>query len=73
MKLVYVKTGQPVKVGDKAKTFRGDEVEIEVISPPAHPGSTGRVDVVFPNGDRASFYPGVIDAGWIENGTAPSN
>lgn len=67
MRLIYEATGKEVIPGDKAKTFRGEKVEVVSIEKPRHAGSTGRVNVEFEKGEpTTSFYPSVIGAKWIE-------
>ena len=68
MKLVYENDkNTEVKVGDKVKTFRGDEVQVESFREPHHAGSTGRVYVRHSGATYASeYFPGVIGACWID-------
>jgi hypothetical protein len=65
MMLVNATTGMPVHVGDVARTFRGEVVTVLGGSPPHKPESTGRVQVEI-DGHDMEYYPGVIDAKWIE-------
>jgi hypothetical protein len=65
MVLVYEKTGKVVKVGDRARTFRGERVVVVGMYVPHKPGSSGRVRVRFvKDGWEQSFYPFVIGAKW---------
>ena len=71
MRLVYSDTGVPVQKGDKHNLARnGEAVEmwtVQGIQEPHHSGSTGRVYVVNDkHGCTAEYFPGVIDAEWIE-------
>ena len=63
MKLVYEKTNQEVKVGDKVKDFRGDYLVVKDFAKPHKPSSSGRVYT-----DQGIFYVGVIGAKWINRG-----
>lgn len=65
MKLIYEKTGQEVKVGDKVETFRGETVEVSFFRPPHKPSSEGHVSVKRDGGTR-EFYVSVIGAEWID-------
>lgn len=72
MVLVYSSTGEPVRVGDIVKTFRSDVVQVEGIREPQHEGSTGRVWVrSLYNSTKREYFPGVIDAKWVEGACAP--
>jgi hypothetical protein len=64
-KLVYIKTGLPVRVGDITETFRGQPVKVLGWALPLTPESTGRVTIAGEAG-AADFYPSVIDAEWRE-------
>ena len=65
MVLVYEKTGEIVKIGDRVKTFRGEDVEVLKIVEPTHDASTGRVALEFVGkGWKQYYYPGVIGATW---------
>lgn len=69
MKLIYDDTGEEVKVGDKALTFRGEEVKVTAVVKPSHGGSTGRVRVKhleFEKMYESEFFPGVIGAHWVD-------
>lgn len=76
MKLIYESTGAEVKVGDVAKTFRGEEVVISGFREPHKASSSGRVYVKPLNGREPyagappwatqEYFPGVIGARWIE-------
>ena len=68
MKLVYENTGCEVKVGEPARTFRGETVYIEGWEEPRHAGSTGRVYVkeMRENGFTCGYYPSVIGAVWVQ-------
>lgn len=57
--------GKPVRVGDKAQTFRGDPVTITGGRPPKHMGSTGRIWGAF-----GEFFPSVCSMKW-EKTNAP--
>lgn len=68
MKLIFIETGNEVRLGDIAHTFRGEKVKVVGIDQPHKSSSTGRVTVEFSDGDRGaqSFFPGVIEAKWID-------
>lgn len=66
MKLVHDATGEEVKVGDNAVTFTGEPCVITGFQRPTSPASTGRVTVRFTDDSEGSFYPGVVNATWIE-------
>jgi hypothetical protein len=69
MKMIYEQTNEAVKVGDIAKTFRGETVTVTGFEQPRHSGSTGRVYVKFEGFEETrEFFPGVIGARWIESG-----
>jgi len=57
------KAGEPVAIGDKVLTFRGEPVEVTGIFAPTHAGSTGRVEIS-EDGHSRLVYPSVIDAEW---------
>lgn len=61
MKLIYTETGELVKVGDTAKTFRGRSVEVKSFDKPHKPSSSGHVET-----SAGRFYVGVIGAAWVE-------
>jgi aspartyl aminopeptidase len=65
MRLIYKETGEEVKVGDKVRTGRGEEVTVAHFDRPHKPSSSGKVMV---HGDQynAEYYVGVIGAEWIE-------
>ena len=67
MVLVYSDTGDPVKVGDIVKTFRGEVVKVESIREPYY-GGTGRVYVKSLDTNAVhEYFPGVICALWVES------
>lgn len=71
MRLVYEKTGQPVQVGDPV-TLRDGEFIVGGITEPHKPSSTGRVRIDTDAGEFfAEYFPGVIDAHWIEREDRP--
>lgn len=63
-KLIYDKDGSDVCVGDTVLDRDGDEMKVTGWSVPAHPGSTGRVQVKTGDSDR-EFFPSVINAHWV--------
>jgi len=73
MKLVYIKTGNEVKVGDIVETGKGEEVVVEYFAEPHKPSSSGKVSVK-PNRKQGEdevifsreFFVSIIDAEWIE-------
>lgn len=66
MRLVYTATGEEVKVGDIATSFRGAPMKVISFSKPHKPSSCGRVFVECEDGWRQEYYTGVIGAEWIE-------
>lgn len=64
--LRYDATGEPVRVGDKAKTFRGKRVTVTGMREPHKPSSTGRV-YVKEGAHEAQYFPSVIGASWKDN------
>ena len=67
MKLIFTETGNEVKLGDMARTFRDEEVKVVGIDAPDKSSSTGRITVRFSDGGASqSFFPSVIDAEWID-------
>ncbi len=67
MMLVSMTTGEPIHIGDKVRTFRGEEAIVLGAVPPLHENSTGRVHVEIGKHDM-EYYPSVIDAKWVEIG-----
>jgi hypothetical protein len=67
-KLIYIATGQPVKKGDIATTFRGESAKVLGWALPRTPESTGRVHLVIEGAAPgwAEYYPSVINAEWRE-------
>lgn len=67
MRLVYEETGEEVKVGDKAKTFRGEECTVTYFRQPHKSNSEGKISVRFDDSSfDMEFYVSVIGAKWIE-------
>lgn len=68
MKLIYDKTGEPVKIGDDVTTSRGEPAKVTGWAEPRHQGSTGRVRLKgeFAHFGEYEYYPSVIDAHWAE-------
>ncbi len=64
--LVHAATDLPIAIGDKCRTFRGETVEVTGMREPHHEGSTGRVYVKDEDGHTGEYFPGVIDAKWID-------
>lgn len=65
MKLIYKETGKEVKVGDTAKTFRGEEVEVVSFDLPHKPSSSGKI-LIQNRKWKEECYVSVIGAEWIE-------
>ena len=65
MRLIYKKTGEEVKVGDKVQLRHEGEVTVTHFARPHKPASSGKVSVA---GDKfnAEYFVGVIGAEWIE-------
>jgi hypothetical protein len=67
MRLVNEKTGQPVKVGDVVKTFRGEQVMVTSLHPPHKINSSGHVTCrSIGKKWTQEFYPSVIGARYID-------
>jgi hypothetical protein len=77
MKLVYENNPDvEVTVGDIVSTFRDEQVIIKYVTKPHKPSSTGRVGVQFVTdhpGNTQEYFPGVINAKWIEREDQPWN
>jgi hypothetical protein len=71
MKLIDTDTGRALRIGDTVTTFRGERMTLDDMTPPQHPGSTGRVYLSEPdNPQRAQgYFPGVINAKFIRKDT----
>ena len=67
MKLIYEKTKEPVMIGDRATTFRGESVVVTGMDEPHKPSSTGRVYIKYSGFDSIGreFFPSVIGAIWV--------
>jgi len=64
-KLVDVKTGNEIHVGDVVQTFRGEKARVTAWTEPCHAASTGRVSVVVLKEKRFGeqhFFPSVVGA-----------
>jgi hypothetical protein len=67
MRLIYTKTGEPVRLGDHVETFRGERAILLGMSEPHKPSSTGRVYIQLEESKASrEFFPSVIGADWIE-------
>ena len=67
MLLLVDQNGVELRIGDTVHTFRGERMTLAGMTPPAHPGSTGRVYLTDPKDDSGrEFYPSVIGAKWWE-------
>ncbi len=66
-KLINSRTKKEVNLGDVVETFRGEKGVLKWKETPQHVGSMGRVGVQleFDNFTN-SWFPGVIDAEWVE-------
>jgi hypothetical protein len=68
MKLVYTKTGELVRLGDKVTLSDGTEAVVTFFAPPHKPSSSGKISVKW-GGNESSwseFYVSVVGAEWIE-------
>lgn len=66
MKLILKATGEELKPGMAATTFRGEAVTlVSFQAPPKNTNSTGRVYCTDANGCRSGWYPGVIGAEFV--------
>ncbi len=65
LKLIDEKTGKELNIGDKVKTFRGEEAELQGWCEPLKPTSTGRIYIKLKEGVR-EFFPSVIGACFVE-------
>lgn len=52
-------------VGDKVKTFKGEDCEVVDLHPPHKPSSSGKVTLLFDNGEKSTYYVGVINAKFV--------
>ena len=68
MRLIYVKTGLPVAVGDVVNDFRGDKAEVTYFAKPHKSCSEGKVSIKEPGTDSMSHecYVSVIGAEWVD-------
>ena len=67
MKLVSIETGNEIKMGSPAKTFRGEDVIVMGFSAPRHPGSTGKVYCQEVGASyQSQWFPSVIGAKIVE-------
>ena len=64
MQLVHKATRQPVQIGERIASFRGEFCTVESVEQPRHAGSTGRVYVRADAGWSQGFYPSVFDLEW---------
>jgi hypothetical protein len=67
MKLIHKATGIEVKIGDRVKDFRGEDMTITYFQPPHKPSSQGLVSVQT-SGFKTSheLYCSVVDTEWID-------
>ncbi len=63
--LIDCASGQDIRIGDYATTFRGEEVTVVSFRPPHKPSSSGHVTVKFANGTVMEYYAGVINAEYV--------
>ena len=69
MRLVYTRSGDPVKVGDVGRTSRNDKVKVTYFREPHSSESEGKVTVQFLDLEddwTQEFYVSIIGAKWIE-------
>ena len=67
MKLINAKTREPVKVGARVKTFRGEEARLIGSMEPHRASSTGRIVIKFDDGHQCEFFPSVCGLMWVED------
>lgn len=68
MKLVYMETQKPVRVGDVV-TVNGEIFEVEYFREPHSPASSGKISLTkrMRSGDfNREYYVSVVGAEWIE-------
>jgi hypothetical protein len=65
MKLIDLKTGKEVKIGDTVTDFRGDKAELTGIYPPRHSNSSGRV-TVWDGKMTGEYFPSVFGCQIVE-------
>ena len=65
-KLVDNKTGKEIKTGDDRITFRDEPCKVIGFFYPHKPGSSGKVYVTFATDEEAIYYPGVINARYVQ-------
>ncbi len=58
---LMTESGEPVVMGQSARTFRGEKCTIKGGTPPLHAGSTGHVE-----SSLGQFYPGVFNMKWAQ-------
>jgi len=57
-------TGEEVFIGEVLYDFRGNPEILRGGQSPAHPGSTGRVEVGPTKDETSLYYPGVFNLTW---------
>jgi hypothetical protein len=70
MILVHEGTGLPVKIGERVKTFRGEDCTVLGGTSPLHEGSSGRVYVEADEGWKQELYPTVFKMRWVRSDQA---
>ena len=61
MKLIHNTTGSQVQVGDKVKSFRGENAVVKRFSKPHKPASQGKVLTTL-----GEHYVAVYDMKWVD-------
>jgi len=69
-RLVSLKTGLEVLIGETVKDFRGDTMTVIDFMAPLHEPSTGRVVLKHEDGWEHAYYPSVIDTQVVQKAEA---
>lgn len=64
--LIDYVTAAEIKIGDRRNTTRNVPVTVMGFLPPHKPASTGKVSVAYATGETMLYYPGVINAKFVE-------
>jgi len=71
--LIDADTLKEIPIPSQRLDFRGDLVTITGIQPPMHSGSSGRIECTGESKWTNYWYPGVVNAKFIQATEEPSN
>lgn len=67
MRLIYIKTGEEVVIGDQVTLRDGEVVRVAYFRPPHKASSSGKVSVEgLLGGPQSEYYVSVIGAEWVD-------